>query len=189
VVYARRVGERELTFIVSGMLWRDSLIMMDRETETLWSHVTGEALQGPLKERRLEAVPAVHTTWKKWFAAHPDTLVLAKDEPVEGSPYEAYQNDPERFGLSRARRAVEKFPGKALVHGAVVDGSAVAITDGALKETKERETKVAGRKILFRRSADGGIRAFDGESKNELPVTRVYWFAWIAFYPGTQLVE
>ena len=44
---------KELTFMVSGMLWRDSLVMQDRETETLWSHVTGEAIRGPLKLRIL----------------------------------------------------------------------------------------------------------------------------------------
>ena len=62
MVYARRVGDRTLTFIVSGKLWRDSLIMIDRETETLWSHVTGEAIHGELKGKRLESMPVAYTT-------------------------------------------------------------------------------------------------------------------------------
>lgn len=190
MVYARRVDGRDLTFIVSGMLWRDSLIMMDRETETLWSHVTGKAIRGPLKGRRLEMLPVAHTTWKEWLAAHPDTRVLAKDAPVKGSVYQSYHSDPERFGITRAKRAISRLPGKALVHGTVVNGSAVAVADKALTEkTKEREAEVSGRKIVFRRSPDGGIRAFEAESGRELPVTRAYWFAWITFYPGTQLIE
>jgi hypothetical protein len=189
VVYARRVGDRTLTFIVSGKLWRDSLIMMDRETRTLWSHVTGEAIHGELKGTRLEAMPVAYTTWERWKAKHPDTLVLMKDEPVNGSPYEAYQNDPERFGMTRAKRVIEKLPGKAVVHGAVVGGEAVAVTDQAMQEKKRRKATVSGREILFRRSADGAIRAFEADSENEIPVTRAYWFAWIAFYPGTQLLE
>jgi len=151
VIYARRVGDRTLTFIVSGKLWRDSLIMMDRETRTLWSHVAGEA--------------------------------------IHGSPYEAYQNDPERFGITRAKRVIEKLPGKAVGHGAVVDGEAVAVTDQAMQEAEQREATVSGRRIFFRRSADGAVRAFGADSKNEIPVTRAFWFAWIAFYQGTQLVE
>jgi len=189
VVYARRVGDRTLTFIVSGKLWRDSLIMMDRETETLWSHVTGEAIRGELKGARLESMPVAYTTWGKWKAEHPDTLVLTKEEAVDGSPYEGYQNDPERFGITRAKRVIEKLPGKAVVHGAVVGGQAVAVTDQTMQKAEQRETTVSGRKILFRRSADGAVRAFEAESKNEIPVTRAYWFAWIAFYPGTQLLE
>jgi hypothetical protein len=26
-------------------------------------------------------------------------------------------------------------------------------------------------------------------SGKELPVTQAYWFAWIAFYPGTRLIQ
>jgi hypothetical protein len=189
VVYARRVNGKDLTFMVSGMLWRDSLVMLDRETETLWSHVTGEALRGPLKGKKLEALPVVQTTWERWLKTHPDTQVLAKDEAVDGPAFAAYQSDPERFGLGRAKRAIEKLPGKALVHGTVVSGAAVAVTEAAMEKAPEREASVTGKKVLFRRTPDGGIRAFDGKSGKELPVTRAYWFAWIAFYPGTQLIE
>jgi len=42
-VYARTVGSRTLTFGVSGMLYRDALVMYDRETESLWSQVHGLA--------------------------------------------------------------------------------------------------------------------------------------------------
>jgi hypothetical protein len=180
---------KDLTFMVSGMLWRDSLIMLDRETETLWSHVTGEAIRGPLAGKKLEALPVVQTTWERWLKAHPETQVLAKDEPVDGPAYESYQSDPDRFGLGRAKRAIKRLPGKALVHGTVVAGAAVAVTEAAMEESKERESSVSGKTVLFRRSSDGGIRAFEKKSGNELPVTRAYWFAWIAFYPGTQLIE
>jgi len=189
VVYARRVDGRDLTFIVSGMLWRDSLVMMDRETETLWSHVTGEALRGPLAGKRLEAIPVVQTTWDRWRTAHPGTSVLVKDEPVRGSVYERYHTDPARFGLTRSRRAVKRLPGKTLVHGTVIDGSAVAIVDGLLQKSEEREAQVDDHTVSFRMSADGGTRAFEADSGEELPVTVAYWFAWISFYPGTELVE
>ena len=175
--------------MVSGRLWRDSLIMMDKETETLWSHVTGEAIRGPLVGKKLQAMPMVQTTWKKWRAAYPDTLVLVKDEAVDSGSYEAYAKDPDRFGLGRAKRAVKQLPGKDLVHGTVVDGTAVAITAAALVDQDQRETMVAERKIIFRRSADGGVRAFDAKSEMELPVTVSYWFAWISFYPNTQLIK
>ena len=54
MVYARTLGSQSYTFQVSGMLWRNSLIMRDRETGSLWSHVTGEGLSGPAKSKRLE---------------------------------------------------------------------------------------------------------------------------------------
>jgi hypothetical protein len=39
-VYARQVGSEVLSFGVSGMLFRDGLVMYDRETDTLWSRWT-----------------------------------------------------------------------------------------------------------------------------------------------------
>jgi hypothetical protein len=64
VVYARSVADATLTFQVSGMLWRNSLIMIDRETGTLWSHVTGAALKGSLAGTSLTKLASVQTAWK-----------------------------------------------------------------------------------------------------------------------------
>ena len=62
---------RTLTFGVSGMLLRDSLVMFDRQTDTLWTQVDGRAIKGALTGRRLEIVPAVHATWKEWKRLYP----------------------------------------------------------------------------------------------------------------------
>ena len=51
MVYARSFGKQTITLLVSGKLWRNSLIMQDEETGTLWSHVSGEGLDGPHKGR------------------------------------------------------------------------------------------------------------------------------------------
>ena len=45
-MYARKVDNRTLTFGVSGLLVRNSLVMYDRETGSLWSHLSGKALDG-----------------------------------------------------------------------------------------------------------------------------------------------
>ena len=60
-VYDRRVGDRVLTFVNSGALWRDTLVMQDRETGTLWTPATGEAIHGPLAGQKLRPIPAVFT--------------------------------------------------------------------------------------------------------------------------------
>ena len=75
-MYARKVEEQSLTFVVSGMLWNRSLVMMDRETESLWSHILGRAMQGDLEGTELESLPSVMTTWGTWKREHPETTVL-----------------------------------------------------------------------------------------------------------------
>lgn len=58
------------------MLWNRSLVMMDKETQSLWSHILGEAMGGKLKGSRLEAIPADMVTWKAWKQKYPKTTVL-----------------------------------------------------------------------------------------------------------------
>ena len=77
-MYSRQVNGRTLTFGVSGKLWKNALIMYDRETDTLWSHLTGEAVYGPLEGETLDMLSAVpRVKWKDWHAQHPDTQVLS----------------------------------------------------------------------------------------------------------------
>ena len=64
-MYARQVDGRTLTFGVSGMLFRDGLVMYDRETDSLWTQVDGRGIKGEFADRALEIVPSIHATWKE----------------------------------------------------------------------------------------------------------------------------
>jgi len=151
-VYARPLhGEKPLTFGVSGMLWKSSLIMFDRETKSLWSHITGKAVAGPLKGLTLTMLPAVHTTWGLWRANHPDTVVLEKPAWTWRTPH-LFERD--------------------YVLGLVLDGEAVGFPFAALKRAPLAHVSVAGRPLLvayiqpaatavaFRREANGRVLTF-----------------------------
>tara|TARA_Y100000590_G_scaffold467876_1_gene648379 strand:- start:1973 stop:2626 length:654 start_codon:yes stop_codon:yes gene_type:complete len=55
---------------------RGVLIMSDRETNSTWEHLTGKAINGPLKGTRLPIVPLPQLSWREWVNLHPETLVL-----------------------------------------------------------------------------------------------------------------
>ncbi len=57
-------------------MYKKSFVMYDRQTESLWVHVTGKAEVGPLKGQQLQFMPSTVTTWAQWKAAHPQSLVL-----------------------------------------------------------------------------------------------------------------
>ncbi len=105
-----------LTFGVSGKLVRNSLIMYDRETHSLWSHLTGGAIQGPLQGARLQMVTATQTTWAAWRRAHPDTLVLPHDYPGQADEYAAYFRSGDAGILGR-KRDDHRLPTKAKILG------------------------------------------------------------------------
>ncbi len=75
-MYARDVDGKTLTLGVSGMLWEGNLIMVDQETQSLWSQMLGTAMRGPLVGTELENIPAQMTNWTTWKQKHPDTTVF-----------------------------------------------------------------------------------------------------------------
>jgi hypothetical protein len=77
-----------LTFSSTGQTWHDNMVMVDRETGTLWAQMLGLAKQGALKGRRLRALPSSQTTWENWVRQHPETTVLSR------SPDQFYKTWP-----------------------------------------------------------------------------------------------
>ncbi len=148
------------TFVVSGKLWRNSMIMQDDETESLWSHVTGEALDGVMAGQSLELLPAVQTTWAEWVAEYPDTRLLRKEEAVTASHYQRYFDDPERLGMFRTDWLADRMPGKERIHGIVRGPLATSIADQTLTPGSLFNTDLGAEPIVFVRGQDGGPHAY-----------------------------
>jgi hypothetical protein len=77
-VYATQVNGTTYTFGSSGFLMRSNKLMYDRQTRTLWNHLTGQPVLGELAARdlRLKILPVVLTSWGEWKTQHPNTRVL-----------------------------------------------------------------------------------------------------------------
>jgi len=95
-VYASKVNGKQLTFTVSGMLWKRSLVMRDEETGSLWSHIRGECMEGDLKGARLTPVASLLTDWQSWKTMHPKTTVAILHRTLDVFTREYYR-DPEKF--------------------------------------------------------------------------------------------
>ena len=65
-------------------MYEGAFVMTDRGTGTIWAHLTGEGLAGPLLGRTLDQVPVVTTTARAWMDAHPDSS--APDRAVMAPP-------------------------------------------------------------------------------------------------------
>ena len=95
-VYERTIAGQVLDFGVSGLLYNSSLVMYDRQTETLWSHFSGEPLYGALGEAELVAIPASIVGFGTWQEGHPDGLVLNRDTGSSrnygANPYPGYDD-------------------------------------------------------------------------------------------------
>jgi hypothetical protein len=139
IVYARTVGSRTLTFGVSGMLYRDALVMYDRETGTFWSQVDGRALKGELLGRTLQVMPAMHATWREWKTLYPESLVLRKQGERESS-YDDYNRDPSTIGIFGRRLKDSLLPPKERILGVRYGDSATAFV---LKDVRQEGVVLA----------------------------------------------
>lgn len=158
-MYARKVGDQTLTFGVSGLLVRNSLVMYDRETESLWSHLTGEALAGPLVGRRLQLIASTQASWTTWRRGHPHTLLLSLGQSLVGDPYSAYYRSP-RLGVDhdQADRTSDLRIGpKEKVIGLRLDGHVKAYSFATMAKDKVVNDVIGGVHVVV---------VFDGASES-----------------------
>ncbi len=78
ITFDRRLDGRVHDFGTSGNLRNSDLIMWDRQTETWWQQLTGEAIVGELTGKRLTFLPASVISWEDFKATYPDGQVLSR---------------------------------------------------------------------------------------------------------------
>jgi len=123
------VDGRRHRFLVTGK-YLGTHLLGDYETKSHWAPVSGEALHGPLKGKRLERLPVYQSTWQEWKGLRPDTLVTSgRGAPRTGhgshcpSPDSTYLPN---FVDSTRERADPRLPDLDLVFGVDLDGRARA---------------------------------------------------------------
>lgn len=79
VAFDRRLDGKTYNFGVSGMLRHSDMIMFDRETESWWQQITGEAIVGDLTGKELKQIPAQIVGFGQFAEAFPKGLVVSRD--------------------------------------------------------------------------------------------------------------
>jgi len=193
IAFDARLGDKVLNFGVSGLLYNSDGLLYDRGTDSLWSQLKQLAVAGPLKGTSLTALPLEHTTWKDWLARHPGTLVLSTEtgfvRDYGRDPYEGYDKVA-RLMFSVSHRD-ERIPVKEWVLGVSIGTARKAYPFGALDRATggagELKDSVGGQPVVVRYDRENRTaRAFDAQQQ-PLPGVMAFWFAWVAFNPGTEV--
>nr|NIR53038.1 DUF3179 domain-containing protein [candidate division KSB1 bacterium]NIR73062.1 DUF3179 domain-containing protein [candidate division KSB1 bacterium]NIS28303.1 DUF3179 domain-containing protein [candidate division KSB1 bacterium]NIT75172.1 DUF3179 domain-containing protein [candidate division KSB1 bacterium]NIU29009.1 DUF3179 domain-containing protein [candidate division KSB1 bacterium] len=159
---------------------------------SLWSQLMGKAVTGPLKAEELEPIPMAHTTWADWKAKHENTLVLSTDtgyrRDYDRDPYAGYERkDRVMFPVSHKN---DKYHMKETVVGIEIDGKFKAYPFSELEKTSGRiEDKFNGQKIVVHYDDKHKTATVTDPQGNEIHSTILYWFAWVAFHPDTQVFQ
>jgi len=101
ITFKRTVDGTVYDFGVSGKLRNSDLIMWDRQTESWWQQVTGEAIVGEMVGTQLEMIPTQLVSFADFKAAFPGAQVLSQNtgfsRPYGQNPYRGYDTDQRPF--------------------------------------------------------------------------------------------
>lgn len=153
----REANGQETVFGVSGLLYKNDLVMYDEATGSLWSQIEARAIRGDLVGEPLRLVPSSLTTWGEWRAQFPDTKVLVPP-PESGTvtgelsrnynlnPYVTYEGS-RRIGRD-GRFDDDRLHPKTTVLGIEHDGVARAYPFDAVRAAGVVNDNVNGRPVV-----------------------------------------
>jgi len=79
---------------VSGLLYNSNLILYDRESNSHWSQMLEQSVQGPRSGARPDRIQVIETTWATWLAMYPDSFAMSRstgfDRDYDAYPYQDY---------------------------------------------------------------------------------------------------
>ena len=178
-MYSRELDGKTYTFGVSGKLLHDALLMYDHQTRTLWSHITGEAVQGELKGRQLKMLASTpQITWKDWKRNHPLTKVLSvpndfrrpkrRIQDISTDNYAAYHASS-NAGISGTQYTDNRLMNKELVVGVCINESYRAYPFTAFKKQSIINDEVADAPVLAFHDSESNatavfLRTVDGQT-------------------------
>jgi hypothetical protein len=179
LAYDRRVDGKVLEFGTSGSLWNSALVMYDRQTETLWSHFTGQAIVGELTGIELDTFPVATVPWGVWRDANPDGLVLSRDTGFSReygrNPYPGY-DDVNSTPFLFEGEVDGRYTAMTRIVGVEVDGEALGVPLVALREQPVITATVADTPlvVLWQPGTASALDAGDVAGGDDVGATGVF---------------
>jgi hypothetical protein len=161
-VWERTVDGRSLSFRLAGIN-NQNFIMQDRETGTWWQQVSGEAILGPLKGKRLTRVFHDELTFRAWTGELPGGRVLL---PASDSAWKHFSQDWEdSTALSPVRVHApldSRLPPRAVIIGIELGGAAKAYPQERVLRQAPLHDRVGGVPVVLLVGPDGkSVRAYE----------------------------
>jgi len=149
--WSREIDGKVTTFGVSGLLYRNNLIPYDRETDSRWSQMRLDCVQGTLKTREAETHPLVEMPWRTWKKLFPEGKVLSEATGFNRSyglyPYGNYRsNDQLLFPVGKDD---DRLPRKERVLSVIIGGQSRVYTFDSFKDgVTVHKDKFGGKEIV-----------------------------------------
>jgi len=192
MAFSSSIDGKHLTFGVSGLLFNSDILFFDRESESLWSQLERKAISGKLVGTELEQLYLEHTTWANWKAQYPQTKVLSEQQGFTRNyrrdPYSGYETSSQLF-FKTTRSAPKEFHEKERVMGVEINGAYKAYPYIELRKYgKSKFTNtIGGNHYNIYWDEENETARVETVAGEKVVSTVVYWFAWYAFHPTTEI--
>ncbi len=152
-VFEPLVEGKPETFRLVGMDHYNAMFE-DGSTGSWWRQVTGEAVAGKLKGKRLPEFPSMQTTLAKWIALHPNSLVMQAD-PAFRASYDSMGTYEKGKPTGRlTRRDTASWQEKSWVIGVETGFASKAFDWNRLQKEKLIHDEVGGKPVLVALAED-----------------------------------
>ena len=139
--------------------------MRDRETGTWWQQVSGEAIQGPLKGKKLKLIAYEELTFDLWKKEQPGGRVLLPDPEILKKDHYAKADWEERIATYPVVGKIDKndaLKPRDLILGIELKGKAKAYPFAALKKNRAILDSIDGIPMMLLLATDNqSVRAFE----------------------------
>ena len=151
------VAASDPTFGVSGLLYNSNLILYDRETDSLWSQMSVQSVNGQRVREQPRMRALVETTWGTWRQMYPETTLMSRVTGFSRNyglyPYGDFRtSDRLIFSVSTNDTRLHR---KARVVGVTRNGIARAYPIGELGSLSVINDELANTPLVIAGSAAG----------------------------------
>jgi len=183
-VYERKFQNESLSFGISNYIYKNSDLLFDNKSESLWSQMSGEALSGTFTGGKLKRYPFRLMSYQQAKTEFPSAEVLSFDT---GSRRDYTSNQFKDFITSDEIpspifNASDKLKNKQLAIGFFLNNRAYAFTPDLMPE----KINLDGRELNISKQG-GEYIVIAGDEK--MRVYQAYWYVWYDFNPETVIIN
>ena len=183
--WSRRIRGQVTTFGVSGLLYNSNLIAYDRATDSNWSQMKLQSVQGTLSAAHVNTYPVIETEWGTWKQMAPRTQVVTENTGYDRAygryPYGDYKTNHSKL-VFPVSHTDERLPGKTRVLGVIVSGASKAYPINSFGDLDVINDNIGGQPVViigssthnfavaYERRVNGKVPEFKPAADEALPL-------------------
>jgi hypothetical protein len=160
-VWERTVDGQVLSFRLAGIN-NQNFVMQDRETGSWWQQVSGAAILGPLKGKRLTRVFHDELSFRAWTREQPAGRVLVPSADTAQRVAASWEDSTARRPVRVHATLDSRLPPRTVVYGLEAGGLAKAYPQARVRAEAPLHDRLGGVPLVLLLGSDGtSVRAFE----------------------------